>query len=160
MEKESNIAKATIALGNLLSKHSQKQSTHLSHTRTHTHALSRPLRNIPLLPLLLALLPGQLLLVVYARRRQGSGVEQPRAGDVDRARIAGVGHDAAGLGGVREALAQGVLAVPLAQVVAAPDAAADPDAGYGDDDDDEEYYPLVVCREPGCMVRKRGVELV
>lgn len=63
---------------------------------------------------------------------------------MDRAGIAGVGHHAAGLGGVREALAEGVLPVSLAQVVAAPDAAPDPDAGYGDYDNDEEYDPLVV----------------
>lgn len=63
---------------------------------------------------------------------------------MDAAGVAGVVYHAARLGGVREALAQRVLPVLLAEVVAAPDAGADPDAGYGEHDDDEEDHPAVV----------------
>lgn len=45
---------------------------------------------------------------------------------------------------MREPLAEGVLPVLPAEVAAAPDARANPDAGYGDHDDYEEDDPLVV----------------
>lgn len=114
---------------------------------------SRPLRDMPFLLVFLGLFLGQLLLVVYAGGGERSRVEQAGAGHVHGA----VGHHAAALGGVREPLAQRVLPVLLAQVVAPPDAAADPDAGDGYHHDHEEDHPLVVRREPGiAMVREEG----
>lgn len=48
--------------------------------------------------------------------------------------------------------AEGVLPVLSADVAAAPDAGADPDAYDGDDHDDEENHPLVVITNPGTWV--------
>ena len=58
--------------------------------------------------------------------------------------MAGIGHNASGLGGARKVLTQGILPIPPGEILSPPDAGANPDSDDSEDHDHKEDDPLVV----------------